>query len=80
MVGLTKRVVWGSHVTTELVRTKLRLMRIEATDDLVTAIQSAIQQRVAEITTYPVWIEDPEAEEIIRAMAGRRAQPIAKRG
>ena len=80
LVGLTKRVVWGSHITTELIRTKLRLMRVEASDEEVAAIRSAIEERVATITTYPVWIEDPEAEEIIRGVLAGRARPVAARG
>lgn len=66
VVGQQKRIVWGKGSTPEVVRTKLELMGIEVDEQTVAKVHEALKGRIATLREYPLWIEDEEAEQIIR--------------
>lgn len=66
VVGQKKRVVWGRGSTPDVVRTKLGLMGFDADEAMIARVYQALKARIATIDHYPLWIEDDEAERIIR--------------
>lgn len=80
MVGGKKRAVWGKGGISYLIKPKLGLMGIEATDEQVQAIKEALFARVDQLTSYPLWIEDDEAEQIIRTTLEKTTPAVAGAG
>lgn len=66
LVGQRKRIVWGKNtVKPAVVELKLREMGIEPTQANVDAATEMLHAKVSRLNSYPGWIEDEEAENLI---------------
>lgn len=68
VVGRTRTIVWGRNsLKPHVVKLKLQAMGLPAGEDEAERTMSALGERITAQTTYPAWLEDDQAEEVVRA-------------
>jgi isopropylmalate/homocitrate/citramalate synthase len=72
IVGQRFKIVWGTHLSSSLIRAKLRQMNLTLAEEDVQRIREEIEGRLQAIEQYPFWVPDEDVEEICRAVAERR--------
>lgn len=72
VVGARMRAVWGNHHSSFVLRTKLRQLGLEATEEQVAEIRRRVEAAVRARASYPRWLTEDEVEQICRAVVGAR--------